>query len=487
MRTVQLVVVGGGVAGTAAARAAAQLGVAVLLVDEQPLGASAYRRNVPYWFGPRAARRPERAPDLYGWLAGHPMLGQAIEDGVDLRLACSVWGVFPDGQRSIVGLFDGQRTELVRAQAVIVATGATDLHLAFPGWTLGGVLGGLGAASLLETSGYLEAQRLLVLGTGRLALDVARRAAAAGTEVVGLVDADADAGTDADADVGAAGLQVWPQHTIRRAYGGADVEAVTLARIERRLEQASENVIIGTENVLTTSENVLLQVDAVCVAIGQQPAIELAALAQCELAYGLPQGGWCVAHAADGTTSRPGIFVAGDAGGVQDAGAAISSGERAGQAAAIWLATGAHTWRPGPRAVAPNVFASRWHALAEGMAPTNSNDGDEDATIICRCEEITRGEVRRTLQAEGATDPNEIKRISRAGMGVCQGRGCRPLIAGLVAQHTGRRYAEVPLSSFRPPVRSISLRALATEEGADGPLLEPFGAANFSLPRRPAE
>jgi thioredoxin reductase len=460
MRAVELVVVGGGVAGTAAARAAARRGVAVLLVDEQPLGASAYRRNVPYWFGPRAARRPERAPDLYGWLAAHPMLGQAVEDGIDVRLGCSVWGVFPDGESTIVGLFDGQRTELVRARAIILATGATDLHLAFPGWTLGGVLGGLGASALLETSGYLEAQRLLLLGTGRLAVDVARRAKAAGSEVVGLVDVDA--GTDGDT----AGVRVWPHHTIRRASGGADVEAVTLARVEG-------------QRVLDT-EDVTLAVDAVCVAIGQQPAIELAALAQCQLTYGLPQGGWHVAHAADGATSRPGIFVAGDIGGVhQDGAAAVASGERASRAAVTWLASGVHTWRSEPVIGATNVFASRWHALAETIAT--------EATIICRCEEISRGEVLRTLRSEGATDPNEIKRISRAGMGVCQGRGCRPLVAGLVAQHTGRRLAEVPLSRFRPPVRSIPLRALATEEDADGPLLEPFGAANFTLPRPHAE
>jgi hypothetical protein len=91
------------------------------------------------------------------------------------------------------------------------------------------------------------------------------------------------------------------------------------------------------------------------------------------------------------------------------------------------------------------------------------------------------------LSTERTDDPNDIKRVCRAGMGVCQGRGCRPLIAGLVAQQTSRRYVEVPLSSFRPPVRSVPLRALATEEGADGPLLEPFGAANFTLPTRRAE
>jgi heterodisulfide reductase subunit A-like polyferredoxin len=244
-----------------------------------------------------------------------------------------------------------------------------------------------------------------------------------------------------------------------------EVAGVTLARVDG-------------ERVLDT-DDLALQVDSVCVAIGRQPSIELASLAGCELAYGQQHGGFHVAHAPDGTTSRPGVFVAGDAGGVQNVLAAQASGERAGQAAAAWLETGAHSWRRSPSGVCSNVFASRWHELAERLAT--------DETIICRCEEIPRGEVLRVLSAERTDDPNDIKRVCRAGMGVCQGRGCRPLIAGLVAHQTRRRYAEVPLSSFRPPVRSVPLRALATEEGADGPLLEPFGAANFTLPTRRAE
>ena len=88
----------------------------------------------------------------------------------------------------------------------------------------------------------------------------------------------------------------------------------------------------------------------------------------------------------------------------------------------------------------------------------------------------------RALGGERLADPNEVKRISRAGMGVCQGRGCRPIIAGLLASQHATSFADIPLSSYRPPVRGVPLGALATEENAEGPLLEPFGAANFTLP-----
>src|SRR6266851_9752720 len=100
-----------------------------------------------------------------------------------------------------------------------------------------------------------------------------------------------------------------------------------------------------------------------------------------------------------------------------------------------------------PASVSAHVnggFASPWHRLADRVS--------SDETIVCRCEEITRGEVLDVLAMSGG-HPDEVKRLSRAGMGLCQGRGCRPLIAGLIGSRLARAFADVPLASFRPPVR----------------------------------
>jgi thioredoxin reductase len=460
----ELVVVGAGAAGSAGALEAHRLGLEVVLVDEQPFDAGAYRRNVPYWFGPRAAARSERQVDLYGWIERHPRLQAVLADGIDVRLRTAVWGVFPNASEWIVGVFDGSATQLWRANAVVLATGATDLHLAFPGWTLGGVCGGLGARSLLETSGYLESRRLLVLGSNDLALEVATAARAAGVEVIGLVEVEDSVVGDRGhaARLQAAGARLWLRHTLVEARGGADVDEVRLAAVD------------GERVRLEASERI--GVDSMCVAIGRQPSLELASLASCALDYSVAAGGWRVAHGPGGGTSQPGIYVAGDAGGTLPESEAAASGERAASAAADWLRGGQHAWRPRVHR-SQNVFASRWHQLAESVA--------SDDVLVCRCEEISRGDVLQAMGAlgsEGVADPNEIKRISRAGMGVCQGRGCRPIVAGLLAAHHATSFAEIPVSSYRPPVRALPLAALATEEGADGPLLEAFGAANFTLP-----
>ncbi len=441
MREAELVVVGGGATGGAAALAAQDEGLQTILVDENPLDPAAIRRNVPYWFGPRAGGRITRRGDPLRWLEQRPALQQAADRGVDLRLGHAVWGLFTG---LIVGLYDvdGNRTDLIKASAVILAPGATDLHLAFPGWTLGGVLGGLGALRLLETYGYLDAQRLLILGATPVATLIASRAAAAGTDVVGIVDLSATAAAR------------WPGHTLLEARGGADVEEVALTSIEA-----------------SSASDVTVRVDSVCVAIGQPPSIELAAIAGCALAFDAPSGSRVVVHDGQQRTTRPGVFVA-------DSPAA---GERAARSAAQWVRQPS-AWpqqcsAPHERARAnQSAYASRWHEIADKSAA--------DDLIVCRCEEITRGEVLAALRQEPTVDPDELKRVSRAGMGLCQGRGCRPIVAGVLATQSGAAFADIPLATYRPPVRPVPMRALATEEGHPDAPREPIHAANFRLPGR---
>src|SRR5207302_80944 len=116
---------------------------------------------------------------------------------------------------------------------------------------------------------------------------------------------------------------------------------------------------------------------------------------------------------------------------------------------------------------------TRWHQLADVVSA--------DDTFVCRCEEITRGQVLRALADVGTGDPDEVKRISRAGMGVCQGHGCRPIVAGLLASRTHHAIADVPLAAYRPPVRPLPLSALATEEPYPPAWRAPFEAAEARL------
>jgi len=89
----------------------------------------------------------------------------------------------------------------------------------------------------------------------------------------------------------------------------------------------------------------------------------------------------------------------------------------------------------------------------------NIDDYFNDSTYICRCEELTLGELRELIRM-GYRTLDEIKRISRAGMGPCQGRTCRQLIMQELAKATGQKMEEMPMTTFRPPVKAIKLGAL---------------------------
>jgi thioredoxin reductase len=457
MREVDLVVVGAGPAGCAAARTAASLGLATLLVDENPLDPAYLARNVPQWYGARVPTAALSSARVYRWLASRPDLQAAVEAGAEPLTQHSVWGIFPD---RTVGLYDGRRTWLVQARQLILATGTTDLHLAFPGWTLGGVLGGNGALQLLDLYGRLEARRLLVLGSGNLALEIARRALAVGIELAGVVEIAHAVQGDPDlwSTLADAGVPLFLGHTVRAAEGSTEVERIVL-------------IEVAPDGRPGTGETVVAA-DTLCVAIGRQPAVESAYLAGCTMTYAPHLGGFFPRHDAEGRTSRPGVLVAGDLAGADDRTflrpeIAAQSGQRAAIAVAQDLGRldpdearrlRANASPPlGPDARGHHDgFPTLWHQVADLLAP--------DDLIICRCEEVTRGSVLAAAELVGMDHPDEVKRVSRAGMGLCQGRGCRPLVAALLAAHGGRPFASLPLASYRPPLRALPLAALATEE-----------------------
>ena len=480
MRDVELLVVGGGPAGSAAALTAAELGVQTLLVDENPLDPVYLQRNVPHWYGSRLPAPGACSQTVSRWLSSRPSLRQAAAAGAEVLTRHAVWGTFPG---HVVGVYDGTRTWLVRARELVLATGAADLPLAFPGWTLAGVLGGLGALHLLDLYGRLDARRMVILGSGNLGMTVARWAIEAGVEIAGIVEIEGKAQGDAalrDALAGA-GVPFFPGHTIKEARGDAAVTQVVLTRVR--------------EDGVTESEH-CIDADTVCVAIGQQPAIDLAYLSGCAMAFDPARGGFFPRHDRDLRTSQEGVFVAGDLAGALDAAfpdpsIAEASGRLAavGAAEALGRGTGAaealrqeartalDRIRPAGRPARDDggAFPSRWHRVADTLAV--------DDLVLCRCEEVTRGAVLAAMEIAGSDHPEELKRVSRAGMGLCQGRGCRPLVASLLAARTGCRLAELPVPSYRPPVRSLPLAALATEDERPVPRLRAFDELEERLAR----
>ena len=179
---VPLLVVGGGPAGLAAAIAAAASGVATMLIEEQPVPPDLMALDVPLHFGQRMARGAGNAALMERVLDSSPELAEAYERGIDVQLGVCVWGIFPGSADSpetvphLVGLADGVRSWFVSCDRVIVASGARDFAIGFPGWEKAGVMGAQAALQLMQRYDAFTGTRILLLGGGPLALAVAEAA-----------------------------------------------------------------------------------------------------------------------------------------------------------------------------------------------------------------------------------------------------------------------------------------------------------------------
>jgi len=402
MQTTQIAIVGGGPAGLAAALAAVEAGATVTLIDEQPtLGG--------HW---RWLRTPLMGitPELDGrsGVEAAELLTARLR-ALDLQVLTETvaWGLFDERTLALAG---PQGSFLLQAERLILATGAIDRRVPFPGWTLPGVMTAREALRVRETEPALLGEYVVVIG----------------------------AGDDADHAVVALEGSV---RTVTRLPGWADVAVEGRHRVEQVRYQGHT-----------------LPADTVVVALGRLPDATLAQQAGAQLAFDEQLGWWRVHRDESLQTTLPGVFVAGEAGGAQTDAEAWQEGRLAGLVVAnahdlaVLQAEGALRRSVHQQAVDP--LSPAWAAsLADDL-------------VICRCEMVTAGTIRAAIR-DGARSLNDIKRRTRAGMGECQGAWCSPAIACVLAAALGSpRSALVPLTA-RPPARPIPLAALAALEGVD--------------------
>ncbi|MGH6781771.1 MAG: FAD-dependent oxidoreductase [Sphingomonadaceae bacterium] len=168
----QLLVIGGGRAGLTAAIEAAELGLSVILVEENPVSFRTMGEEVPLHYGQgMAGEARNRNAMTEAFIASEPLIEAAFEAGVDLRLGTACWGLYGNGPGvswlpgTVAGLMDEERSWLIGADRVIVAAGRRDMGLAFPGWEKPGVMGATAAVSLATRYGALEPRRIVMLGS----------------------------------------------------------------------------------------------------------------------------------------------------------------------------------------------------------------------------------------------------------------------------------------------------------------------------------
>ncbi len=492
---IELAIIGAGPAGLAAAAEAAELGVDVVLVDAFPRPGGQYFKQTPAELGVTPGDHP---------LPFEPY----ARPGVRVLTDTVVWGIFPDltdaegaitaqetpadrnrgFSRSDVGrdepaeasspeqqevasrpdaapyllcLYgpDGTPRRLL-AQQVILAPGAYDRPVPFPGWTLPGVLTAGAALNLVKHQRLLPGRRFLLSGTGPLQLLLAHHLLDAGGEVVAVLDTSPFPWRG-----WRHALAVWGQWE-RLAEGWAALRALRRARVPLRwgwlVRRAGgdgqvERAIIGT---VTGDAEETVAVDTICLGHGLMPSVQLARQAGCEHRYDPGQRAYLPVRDEWLQTTQEGIFVAGDAAGIGGKDVALWEGRLAALAAARQLGRTV----PADRLAAIRrelARQRRFAAVLLDLFPASARLGDllTDDTVLCRCEEITVGEIRRAV-AEGAETLNAVRMVTRAGMGRCQGRMCGGPVSELIARELGRPVEALGQVTPRPPVVPVPLEGL---------------------------
>ena len=472
-------------AGTAAAIEAARAGVQVTLVDENPIGASMMALDVPQFFGQRVID-PLPATDvmLERMAAANDALAEAEDAGVEVQLGTCVWGAFRNSATSRVldgpqlGLADDKQSWVIKYERLIVAAGSRDLNLSFAGSHMAGAMGASGAHSLMHRYQALASRRMVILGSGNLGLNTARMALDNGVEVAAIVDVSSSARGDEAllAGLQGEGVELYTSHTVKEAVGTDNgIESVVLVALDENNEP-----VAGAEKTIAA--------DTVCLAIGLVPNIELLSLLDCDLSFTSELGGYVPAHDEWMRTSVADVFVAGDVAGfhdgmILDPGIARRQGRLAGLAAAESLGAidnaAARARRAEIQAQAATATPSEVHSGWKQWLQSFVNAGGPDV-FACECEEVTRAELidlqppryldwrseqmsRRNLQTQlrdGPVNPDQVKRLTQAGMGECQGRRCREQVSLLLAAESGADIADVPFMSYRPPVRPLPLSVM---------------------------
>jgi len=480
-RHVPLVVVGAGPAGVAAAIEAARAGVEVVLIDEHPVDNDMMAMDVPLCFGQRMdGSVRNRALMLERVVETNPELASAHEAGVDVQLGTYVWGAFVNGAAvqalpvPMLGLADDRRSWLLGYDRLIVAAGARDVLLGFPGWERAGTLGAGGATALLSRYRALAARRLVVLGSGALGLHTAGLALEHGVEVAGVVEVDTQVRGDAATAkaLAARGVPFFTSHTVKAARGRTgEIESVLIVGVTR-----DGTPVAGSEREIAC--------DAVCWAIGMVPSVELLHLVGARLRFVSSLGGFVPDVDARMRTSAPTVFAAGDCvgfheGTLAEPEMARAQGRQAGRAAAESL--GARVAAGAARGTAATPLPptaevhGHWRAWLDSLIAAGGWDVN-----VCQCEEVTRRELVETkpprylkwgskqmsarsvatLVRDGPLNQDQIKRLTRAGMGPCQSRRCREQVGLLLARAAGTTLDRIPLPTFRPPIRPLPLNVL---------------------------
>ncbi|MEN8214356.1 MAG: NAD(P)/FAD-dependent oxidoreductase [Pseudomonadota bacterium] len=452
----RLVIIGAGPAGLAAATVAADHGVETALLDEQPAP------------GGQIFRAIESAPDKRArqlgpeYRRGEKLVSAFRHSSARYYPDTQVWSLSADRE---IGLNHRQQAQVISADQVLLANGAFERPVPFPGWTLPGVMNAGAGQILFKGSGIVPADGVVLAGSGPLLLLLAWQYLRAGVKVRAVLDTISRSNYLKALPWLPKALMVHHHITQGLRYQ----QTLRLAGVELH-NGISDLQAHGSESLETISyrhkgSKHRLKTDSLLIHFGVIPNIHLSQAAGCNHYWHARQQCWRPELDLWGSSSIDGILVAGDGGGIGGA----RTAEHAGRIAAFQVlhnlgvisqrerdreAARDRKWMKADLRIRP--FLEKLFSIPDSMLRI-----PHDNAIVCRCEEVTAGEIRSAI-AEGHGDSNQVKFLTRCGMGPCQGRQCAQAVAQIVADKTSLPMKKSTQFRVRPPLKPLTLGQLAS-------------------------
>ncbi|WP_119274372.1 FAD-dependent oxidoreductase [Taklimakanibacter deserti] len=446
----ELLIIGAGPGGLAAAIAARRAGAEVTVVDERAHAGGQFFKQLAVEGGEVAE------PDAQH-REGAELIAAARSLGVELRSGVTVWGAFApnDYAASVAG-----RTVRFEPKATIIATGAYERGWPVPGWTLPGVMTTGAAQTLWRMARRLPGKRVLIAGNGPLNLQLAAELIAGGAEVAAVVEAAPRPGLSA---LGALLTMLLDAPGLVR-----DGLRYDWARRAGKARMVHGTVVAGVEKIeaglrVRLDSDEVFDVDVLCLGYGFEPSNELLRMLGAGHDYDPERRQLVTRCDANGLTDIAHVYALGDCTGLGGVRIALAQGTLSGLAAAAALGHALTTQAADLRAKAASNLARHrrfqralWHIYR--ASPWTAKLARSD-TLICRCEEVSLAEIETAL-AEDLQAIGAVKRRTRLGMGRCQGRYCAPILDAMLAERCGRARAEFSGFAPRPPARPVSIADL---------------------------
>jgi len=508
-----LLVVGAGPAGLSAAIEAARSGLKALLIDRNnALGGQLIKQTHMF----------SGAGKQFSSLRGFEIANKLIEEiselpNVETHIATTVLAAYDDG---IWTADIGGKYEKIKPRAVVVATGASEKTMSFPGNDIPGIYGAGAMQTLMNQYGIMPAKRVIMLGSSNIGLIVSYQLMQAGVEVVAVVESEQKVkGFDNyAANIRKLGIPIITGYGVKSAHGADMLEGATIWK----LDEQGQGIPLTERKMFA---------DTLCVAAGLSPLTEILWQAGCKMEYNADLGGHVPVTDENFRTSVENVFACGDVAGVSDAGSALIKGKLAGLSAveylgcgtddlstqkaeahsqlkaikkvtniAEWIPTADHDYSddkalvelaydflPIPK-IKESVLAIDKDGVPIAMAevvefsPISEDNkipivriavdktqaklvrhiaiSRVESNVVCRCHDVDLQGIRLMI-SRGHTSVDELKRVARLGMGPCQGRNCVPIILNELSDYLGVPISELNPGTYRPMVKSVAIGDLA--------------------------